>query len=164
MFVKKSGQSKGFTIIEVLIVLAIAGLIMLVVFLAVPALNRNARNTQRRDDAAALMAAFGEKLNNNGSTLPASCNPTTAGGCWTTEAKLSIIDGASATNVVWTLNAAAPGTAPTNTNVDNVVIQNFLKCNGTLGTATTTGASKRSIVALFAVETSSSTTPQCIEG
>ena len=40
-------RAEGFTIIEVLIVLAIAGLILLVVFLAVPALQRNARNTQR---------------------------------------------------------------------------------------------------------------------
>jgi prepilin-type N-terminal cleavage/methylation domain-containing protein len=35
----------GFTIIEVMIVLAIAGLILLIVFLAVPALEREARNT-----------------------------------------------------------------------------------------------------------------------
>ena len=33
-------KSEGFTIIEVLVVLAIAGLIMVVVFLAVPALQR----------------------------------------------------------------------------------------------------------------------------
>lgn len=161
MFVKKSGQSKGFTIIEVLIVLAIAGLIMLVVFLAVPALNRNARNTQRRDDVAALMGAFAEKLNNNGSTLPASCNPTTSG-CWIGEAKTSIIDITTATNVVWTLNATAP-TPPTNTNADNVIIQNFLKCNGTTGLAIAS-TSKRNVVALFAVETASSTTQQCVEG
>lgn len=161
MFVKKSDQSKGFTIIEVLIVLAIAGLIMLIVFLAVPALNRNSRNTQRRNDAAAIAAAFAEKLNNNSSTQPASCNPTTAAGCWITEAKLSIIDGTTATNVVWTLNASAPASAPTNTNVDNIVIQNYLKCSANV--ATLAGASKRSVVVLFAVETSTSTTAQCIE-
>ncbi|HPW47952.1 MAG TPA: prepilin-type N-terminal cleavage/methylation domain-containing protein, partial [Candidatus Saccharibacteria bacterium] len=34
-------DQKGFTIIEVLIVLAIAALILLIVFLAVPALQRN---------------------------------------------------------------------------------------------------------------------------
>ena len=36
----------GFTIIEIMIVLAIAGLIMLIVFLAVPALQRASRNTR----------------------------------------------------------------------------------------------------------------------
>jgi prepilin-type N-terminal cleavage/methylation domain-containing protein len=40
-------KADGFTIIEVMIVLAIAGLIMLVVFLAVPSLQRNSRNEPR---------------------------------------------------------------------------------------------------------------------
>jgi prepilin-type N-terminal cleavage/methylation domain-containing protein len=50
----------GFTIIEVMIVLAIAGLIMLIVFLAVPALGRNARNTERRNDLGKFVAAIEE--------------------------------------------------------------------------------------------------------
>ena len=63
---KKSNQ-KGFTIIEVLIVLAIAGLIMLIVFLAVPALQRNSRNSQRTSDASRISAAVTECLaNRNG--------------------------------------------------------------------------------------------------
>lgn len=60
----------GFTIIEVLIVLAIAGLIMLVVFLAVPALQRNSRNTQRKNDVSGLLGAVSEYVNNNGGALP----------------------------------------------------------------------------------------------
>ncbi|MBS7346174.1 MAG: type II secretion system protein, partial [Candidatus Sacchiramonaceae bacterium] len=39
----------GFTIIEVVLVLAIAGLIFLVVFIALPALQRNQRDTQREN-------------------------------------------------------------------------------------------------------------------
>jgi len=65
---KKSNQ-KGFTIIEVLIVLAIAGLIMLVVFLAVPALQRNQRNNARKAEASRISALVGECLSNkNGNT------------------------------------------------------------------------------------------------
>ena len=41
---------KGFTIIEVVLVLAIAGLIFLMVFLALPNLQRSQKDTQRRDD------------------------------------------------------------------------------------------------------------------
>lgn len=41
--------SRGFTIIEVLIVLAIAGLILLIVFFAVPSLQRTNRNYQRKN-------------------------------------------------------------------------------------------------------------------
>lgn len=64
-------KEKGFTIIEVLIVLAIAGLILLVVFLAVPALQRNARNTQRSTDAGNILSAVSEYVGNNNGQLPA---------------------------------------------------------------------------------------------
>ena len=53
-------RNQGFTIIEVLIVLAIAGVIMLVVFLAVPALQRNSRNTSKRSDVSKALGAAGE--------------------------------------------------------------------------------------------------------
>ena len=41
----------GFTIIEVMIVLAIAGLIMVIVFIAVPQLQRNQRDNARQNIA-----------------------------------------------------------------------------------------------------------------
>ena len=43
-----SSQKPAFTIIEVVLVLAIAGLIFLMVFIALPALQRNQRDTQRK--------------------------------------------------------------------------------------------------------------------
>ena len=66
-------KSEGFTIIEVLIVLAIAGLIMLIVFLAVPALQRNSRNNARNNDAAKVAAAVTECLSNRNGVV-ASCD------------------------------------------------------------------------------------------
>lgn len=78
---KLQKQEKGFTIIEVLIVLAIAGLIILIVFLAVPALQRNSRNTQRRDQAARYLSAINEFVNNNNGTVPSTAaNITTING------------------------------------------------------------------------------------
>lgn len=50
----KKTKLKGFTIIEVVLVLAIAGLIFLMVFIALPALQRSQRNTRRREDMARL--------------------------------------------------------------------------------------------------------------
>ena len=50
-------NKKGFTIIEVVLVLAIAGLIFLMVFIALPALQRSQRNTQREDDIARFLTA-----------------------------------------------------------------------------------------------------------
>ena len=62
-------NKKGFTIIEVVLVLAIAGLIFLMVFIALPALQRSQRNTQREDDLARVLTAVNEfQTNNNGKT------------------------------------------------------------------------------------------------
>ncbi len=71
---KKLQQRKesGFTIIEVLIVLAIAGLIMLIVFLAVPTLQRNARNNARNSEASRTSALVTECLANRNGVV-ASC-------------------------------------------------------------------------------------------
>ena len=70
-------KDKGFTIIEVVLVLAIAGLIFLVVFLALPALQRSQRDSQRRSDVGRFIAAVqSHKTNHNGST-PIQTNATT---------------------------------------------------------------------------------------
>ena len=69
---KLSTTKKGFTIIEVVLVLAIAGLIFLMVFVALPALQRNQRDTQRRQDYSDLAAAvIGSATSNNGKPLGA---------------------------------------------------------------------------------------------
>ena len=67
-------NKKGFTIIEVVLVLAIAGLIFLMVFLALPALQRSQRDTQRKNDASRLRAAVTDFSSNNRGELPWSGN------------------------------------------------------------------------------------------
>ena len=87
---KLQKDQKGFTIIEVLIVLAIAGLIMLIVFIAVPQLQRNQRNSARNNDANLITSAISECLTNrngvqtscqaigaNAVTLPGNLNQVT---------------------------------------------------------------------------------------
>lgn len=66
----KINTKKGFTIIEVVLVLAIAGLIFLMVFLALPALQRTQRDTQRKNDASRLRAAVTDFQSNNRGALP----------------------------------------------------------------------------------------------
>jgi prepilin-type N-terminal cleavage/methylation domain-containing protein len=68
----RQNQSDGFTIIEVLIVLAIAGLIMVVVFLAVPNLQRSQRNNARKSDANNLLQNLSEYVGNANGSLPAA--------------------------------------------------------------------------------------------
>lgn len=61
-------KTKGFTIIEVVLVLAIAGLIFLMVFIGLPALQRSQRNTQRRRDLTIIISAMNRwKTHNTGS-------------------------------------------------------------------------------------------------
>ena len=63
-------KDKGFTIIEVVLVLAIAGLIFLIVFLALPQLQRSRRDTQRRSDAGRFLAAMESYASNNNGQYP----------------------------------------------------------------------------------------------
>ncbi|MBS7346132.1 MAG: type II secretion system protein, partial [Candidatus Sacchiramonaceae bacterium] len=66
----RSSRVEGFTIIEVVLVLAIAGLIFLMVFVALPALQRNQRDTQRKNDMARLKTAIESYKANNRGQLP----------------------------------------------------------------------------------------------
>lgn len=127
----------GFTIIEVLIVLAIAGLIMLIVFLAVPALQRNSRNTQRKNDVSNILSAVTEWANNNGGVLPATTDKTEV----LNNAKLGIYD---PTNVTFAVSTA------TNANdTEKITIVTKAKCSSDNAVA----SNARQFVALYTVET-----------
>ena len=63
-------HKKGFTIIEIVLVLAIAGLIFAMVFVAIPALQRNERNAQRKRDMSRIMSAVIEYQKHNGGKNP----------------------------------------------------------------------------------------------
>ena len=63
-------KKKGFTIIEVVLVLAIAGLIFLMVFVALPALQRSQRNAQRKRDVDRVYTAIIEYQKNNHNSPP----------------------------------------------------------------------------------------------
>lgn len=72
----KNRKQEGFTIIEVLIVLAIAGLIILIVLLAVPALQRNSRNTAMKNDASAVAGGVSSFESNADGKKVAFIDPT----------------------------------------------------------------------------------------
>ena len=71
-------NKKGFTIIEVVLVLAIAGLIFLMVFIALPALQRSQRNTRRRSDMTRFISAVNDYQTNNNYKLPFKGTESTA--------------------------------------------------------------------------------------
>ena len=75
-------NKKGFTIIEVVLVLAIAGLIFLMVFLALPALQRSQRDTQRREDWAGFITQISNYQTNNRGKIPGGAVSTQSKDAW----------------------------------------------------------------------------------
>jgi len=157
--IRQTKKEKGFTIIEVLIVLAIAGLILLVVFLAVPALQRNARNTQRSTDAGNLLSAVSEYVGNNNGVLPLAVSGGTATGIDIGAAsgvnkvpvKLGYYDGSVSGNI--TLATFASGNTNTTT-TDTIILMKGATCSTTT-TGDPASGSARSVVILFTLETAS---------
>jgi prepilin-type N-terminal cleavage/methylation domain-containing protein len=155
-------REEGFTIIEVLIVLAIAGLILLIVFLAVPALQRNSRNTAIKNDAANVVGAMSDSVSNSNGAMPTNVTCVVATGI-VTVANTAATEGKVRGGTACTFNAGngsavsivtptATGTIATGTNHG---------CNTAANGAV---AKNRAIAALFLVETGASTTAlQCVE-
>lgn len=72
-----SGVKKGFTIIEVVLVLAIAGLIFLMVFIALPALQGAQRDTQRKNDLSRISTQISDFQASSRGKVPTSATLTT---------------------------------------------------------------------------------------
>jgi prepilin-type N-terminal cleavage/methylation domain-containing protein len=160
-------RDAGFTIIEVLIVLAIAGLILLIVFLAVPALQRNSRNTQRKEDASKAVGVFQESVNNNngnavtGTTAPSILSVANANYAYDSAVDYNVSAGSF---------QALPATLADGT----LYFRNFSTCgsggNGQLGV---TGGVARNFTITYIVESPGTAaangvpagyTAQCIKG
>lgn len=155
----KNSKSKGFTIIEVMIVLAIVAFIMLALFLAVPALNRSRNNTAIKSDAASLAAALTEYVNNNNGRLPANTGvfDNSVAKLWNPSFFTN-----SPTNIKYVANTVASAvTAPTG--IDSVNLGAFSVCETTTNLGVAAGASARGVVIVYNIQTAGGTSPQCIQ-
>ncbi|HVA10788.1 MAG TPA: type II secretion system protein [Candidatus Dormibacteraeota bacterium] len=171
----------GFTIVETLIVLAIAGLILLIVFEVIPAVERASRNNQRRQDVTVILAAVSQYELKDSGNFPQACSgtsPLTA--CSAPHAAnpndyflrfsrsdLSYYTSAYSTNPVQIIQDYPQNTGnlhpPVAVSVQTVLIYDFEKCDPTIpGGATSDGADYSSVVALYAVEGGNGAIiPQC---
>jgi len=151
----KKPNSEGFTIIEIMIVLAIAGLILLIVFLAVPALQRNARNTAIKNDDSTLAGGITTYQSDNNGTIPTSVAGTgsvvikSASG----NSETSKVQGSTAVTTI----AAVPATVPTGT-VQVLIGQTCPTALGGTGTTST-----RAFSIFYSVETSGGNTLTCLD-
>lgn len=148
MSTKNSLQSDaGFTVIELLLAFATAGLIFLVIFLAVPALIRNGHNDQRKQDVAAILNSVSHYELSHSGTYP---NGSAAD--WTTQlnqfTKLSHYEPSGVQ-----INSPSPaGASHTSVADDVVAVYAYYVCDPTTGGATSNGAGYRDIVALYTIE------------
>jgi hypothetical protein len=150
-----------------MIVLAIAGLIMLIVFLAVPALQRNSRNTGRRSDAGRIGTAASNYVANNNGSLP-STQPN-AQSIVDDAGTLAQYPGFAAASPVGTAAAnrlsivAAGAGTPVAITVDGMQLVTGGKCAAS-GAATNVGASARAMALQYAQEKANGTfTGVCLD-
>jgi prepilin-type N-terminal cleavage/methylation domain-containing protein len=151
MLTKMKKKTEGFTIVEVMIVLAIGALILLVVLMAVPALNRNKRNTQRKEDVSAILGALNEYGVNNGGALPPDASAITS---------LANLSFYTASDVNYAISPTAVSGNP-GADANTVYVRTFAKCSGNAMTGA--GATRRNIATLYFVETPTSTSAICQE-
>ena len=155
--VQNKKSNEGFTIIEVLIVLAIAGLIMMVVFLAVPSLQRNSRNTQRRNDVSSALGAIQEYSSNVNGALPTTAsqvygNITPA---YYAATNAAIFLSPNPNTFTPTVVADTTTATASNINTNSFTIVTGWRCSSA---NTVQKASTRSVAILYAVERQGSNT------
>jgi prepilin-type N-terminal cleavage/methylation domain-containing protein len=143
-------KQKGFTIIEVVLVLAIAGLIFLMVFIALPALQAGQRDTARKNDVGIAISAITSYKSNNAGSFPAS------GVLTATIGKVSTNTTAFALGTV-TSGEVAPA-------VGTITVTNGTKCGTTAGQVNTVTASAGSFTAITKLEGNGGTAFFCQEG
>lgn len=116
----KTLNKQGFTIIEVVLVLAIAALIFLMIFVAWPALQRNQKDTARKNDASSVAAAIGSYKSNNSGKIPTTSNFGTF--------KTNYVD--STAQIDQSLITATGNNSGRPASNDAMVINLGFKCNG----------------------------------
>ncbi len=150
---KVNKSASGFTIIEVLIVLAIAGLILLIVFLAVPALQRNSRNTAIKNDVQNVVGGVAEYQGANNGSMPSTIAGT---------GTVNYTGGTNATsiNIQGSTMVTEVSTRPTSVPAGEIQIIIGQKCP--VGTANPV-SSTRAVAAYYSIETTSQLVVQCTD-
>ncbi|MEI8187464.1 MAG: prepilin-type N-terminal cleavage/methylation domain-containing protein [Candidatus Saccharibacteria bacterium] len=136
-------DQKGFTIIEVLIVLAIAALILLVVFLAIPGLQRSNRNSSRKSDIGKIAASISiYNGNSNGIGVVSSDSGLSCSAAYNLETKYAAFKGTNFPPDSGTNCSIIAGQANStdNTKIDNTLsgLYVYVPNSGTPATTITT--------------------------
>jgi prepilin-type N-terminal cleavage/methylation domain-containing protein len=151
------GFAGGFTIVEIMIVLAIAGLILLIMFEAIPALERNARNSNRKQDVTAILQAASHYELNHSANFP----PSVASFLLPSQPQLYAYTTSQVTLHSQVSPAIAAQVGPV-ANTADVDLYNYERCDpANAGKAKDAGAGYSDVVALYAIESSGGMADQC---
>ena len=136
---KKKLSNQGFTLIEVVLVLAIAGLIFLLAFLAFKQVGANRRDTQRRTTASQV---FAEIQNASGDGMKITNQTDLTGGTVTSTSGFvgkylkAPVKGPSGVYTFKYQDAPASGSAIQSTLLDQVQVTHDAECGNSAGELT----------------------------
>lgn len=163
MLKKLQNKEQGFTIIEVMIVLVIAAVILLIVFLAVPALQRNSRNTQKKNVAAGILSAAGEWSNNGNGAIPVSTDAPAILALVNTNSIIPTGNLFVQTVATTTTAGSAVTVTAANVALNKATLLTNATCN-TTGNGVVAGTSARQVALAYQVEGSGGTaTNACVD-
>jgi prepilin-type N-terminal cleavage/methylation domain-containing protein len=165
---KKKPAVDGFTAVEVLIVLAIAGLIILACLLTVPTAMRTQRNNSRKADAAMVGSQrlqYDQEINTSFSAPPGgfTCAPpiTSKMYCQYIDKRLTYYN---LSDVYYHFSGyTKPASGPTISNPKNILTDTHLKCDSA-GKNAIPSDSAADMVVLYMIESTSGDIQQCIQG
>jgi prepilin-type N-terminal cleavage/methylation domain-containing protein len=151
-------KEKGFTIIEVVLVLAIAGLIFLMVFLALPALQSSQRDGARKTDAGTIASAITNFSSNNRGATPTTAQLVQyvkglSDNTTSTAAPSSPSTGTVTGLWVQTLSLTGTATATVSPTDSSAIVSFGTKCSTVSGTGYVVGSgTKRQFTVVMKVE------------
>jgi prepilin-type N-terminal cleavage/methylation domain-containing protein len=160
--VRSKQSPNGFTIVETLFVLAIAGIFLLIVFEAIPSLTRSSRNEERKHDVASILQAMSNYELSHSGNIPDTATFNTY---LSSYYHLIVYKPSSVIVTIGSFPASAsPGgyansTSTTSPLADKVYIYNNEVCDSY--NATNAGAGFNDIVALYSLESDNASIKQC---
>ena len=159
---QKKLNNKGFTIVEVLIVLAIAGAILAAVLIAVPALQRSGRNATAKTAAQQIVSGIQESESANGGAAPSGIASVSNGLITWTGGAVSAVTTTTqvSTNIsTVTFASAAPGTPA----VGTIFVSKGYTCNA--GNTAAVAGSTNQFAVMYPIEGGAATpVAGCIAG
>jgi prepilin-type N-terminal cleavage/methylation domain-containing protein len=147
-------KEKGFTIIEVVLVLAIAGLIFLMVFIALPALQRSQRDSARKQEVGTVASSITSYQGNNRGNNPTDVQIgqyITGNASAVLASGSTVIIRANAYTAPITLSAniqASPNTSDNILYADQMKVYYGYQCDPTSSTGLIRGTTRQSAIAV----------------